>query len=267
MININNIVNDKSIKFLTNLAVDAGKLIKLQTKKMVNMKDDKSPLTNADIVSNELIIEGLEKKYKDIPIVSEEIDNIESGIDNFFLIDPLDGTKEFLNGTKEYTVNIAYISNRIPLIGVVYVPEFEHLYWTNSKSSFLKKNNEIFNLKKFKQDIDYYNVELSRSHIDEETMNFVNKISPKKKSFSGSSLKICNLCNGESNLYPRFGRTMEWDTAAGHAILKNLGGEIFCINGERLVYSKKNFQNPAFIAISCQFIPENLRKILSVNNN
>ncbi|MDC3091547.1 3'(2'),5'-bisphosphate nucleotidase CysQ [Rickettsiales bacterium] len=224
-----------------------------KSKKKIKFKTDNTPITEADTKTNKYICKKLSEKFPDVPIISEEgygfqdIDNR----DYFFLVDPLDGTKEFINGTDEFTINIALIKNKKPVIGVINVPSKEQLYWTDGSKSFLKdKDNAKKIIKTRKFDKENMIIEVSKSHLDHKTLKFINEFNTNKLIKSGSSIKLCNIASGKSSIYPRFGSTMEWDIAAGHAILSNSGGQIFDEKGNILKYCKKGYRNRGFIAIS-----------------
>lgn len=238
----------------------------------VEHKSDKSPLTIADKTAHIIIKEYLEKTG--LPFFSEEgrqIDFAErKGWEKYWLVDPLDGTKEFISRNGEFTVNIALIENNIPVMGVIYIPVLSELYFGESVLGAFKLDN--VRIKEFSftnlEDIikhanklplhredDTYVVIASRSHLNEETQRFIDNIRkqhPGLKTMSrGSSLKLCMLAEGKAEVYPRLGPTMEWDIAAGHAILLASGGSIQVYPGnEDLKYNKENLLNPLFIAKS-----------------
>lgn len=232
----------------------------------VELKDDNSPLTLADKRSHQTISDSLAETG--LPILSEEGTNIEYDVrknwDLFWLIDPLDGTKEFVKRNGDFTVNIALIDNNLPELGVIYVPVTDELFYGNKQNGAFKVErastfNQIDELKKAAIQLPLIEgfpvVVASRSHLNEETANFINEMKnaePDLKILSrGSSLKICLVAENEKAVYPRFAPTMEWDTAAGHAILRAAGGKIILAknNDEELIYNKENLLNPWFIAL------------------
>ena len=237
------------IELIKKITIDAGKkIINLDKNKVdVFSKLDNSPLTLADLESNKLICNALNNKFESISIVSEE--NESKDLNKiFFLIDPLDGTKEFIEGSPDFTVNIALIEDTNPLFGFIYAPVYEKLYWNNSKFSFLSSKNKekkIF----CRGNLIEIDLEISKSHYNRKTGKFLDSFQNKTLNYTGSSLKLCKLAEGISNIYPRYGTTMEWDIAAGHSILKKAGGEIFISADEILSYRKENFKNSEFIAI------------------
>ena len=226
----------------------------------IEIKKDNSPLTLADKASNNIICSSLKKLYPDIPILSEEgttIDYYErKKWKNFWLIDPLDGTKEFIKRNGEFTVNIALIKDSKPILGVVYAPVLD-ITWYGSKDigSFKiegDSNSKKINVINSIDDNKNIKIVSSRSHsnspkLEEYTSQF--------KKFElikmGSSIKICLVADGSAHYYPRFGPTMEWDTAAAHAIVKYAGGNILNINSKlELRYNKENLLNPGFLVNS-----------------
>ena len=255
--------HEKNILELLNIAIDAGKEILniYNDEIIVNSKEDKSPITQADINSNDLIINRLKKLESNIPILTEESmvewKNRKDWI-KYWLIDPLDGTKEFINRNGEFTVNISLIENNYPIFGIIYSPVKSLLYYalknygcyklkTNSNLSTLKNFNKI-NIHKEKNITT--KVIGSRSHSSKEFLNWVEK---KFTNFElitiGSSLKFCILAEGKADIYPRFGPTSEWDIAAGHIILEEAGGKLKTIDNKDILYNTKDdILNPHFIA-------------------
>jgi 3'(2'), 5'-bisphosphate nucleotidase len=246
----------------------AGKAILevYQTDFGVEFKDDNSPLTIADKRSHQIISNSLAETG--LPLLSEEGVNIEYAVRKnwslFWLIDPLDGTKEFVKRNGDFTVNIALIDKNLPELGVIYVPVTDELFYGYTKIGAFKVENastfsQIDELKKAAIKLPLKNsfpvVVASRSHLNEETSKFIDelkKTKPETEILSrGSSLKICMVAENEKAVYPRFAPTMEWDTAAGHAILRAAGGIIVLAknNQEELNYNKEDLLNPWFIAL------------------
>ena len=229
----------------------------------IKIKNDNSPLTKADLASNNVIFGYLEQTG--IPVLSEESSktgySIRKEWERFWLVDPLDGTKEFIKRNGEFTVNIALIENNYPVIGVIYAPVTGELYYGDKENgSFRTKVKADENIKSVlksaeklpAESSDNYTLVVSRSHMNEETEAFVSKKKTEKgavKTLSrGSSLKICMVAEGKADCYPRFGPTMEWDTAAGHAIAKFAGRSVNSAEtGIELMYNKENLKNPGFI--------------------
>lgn len=259
---------EKYLLEVSNIAISAGKIIMKHYKNdlKVMFKEDQSPLTNADLDSNDIICSGLSKIDSTIPIISEEkfADwQTRKNWNKYWLIDPLDGTKEFINKNGEFTVNIALIENNEPVLGVIFVPVLSTLYFSSKNyGSFkltcssnlrsLKQSNQIkVNNKKRS---DHLLVIGSRSHSNDDFNKWVEeKIADYELIKAGSSLKFCLIAEGSADLYPRFGPTSEWDIAAGHIILIEAGGSLLTLNDNQIIYNiKENILNPYFIA-SCNF--------------
>lgn len=226
----------------------------------VEFKKDNSPLTQADIKSNEIIINNLKSLFPDIPILSEENKEIPYNIrkkwEYFWLIDPLDGTKEFVKKNGEFTVNIALIYKNVPILGVVYAPTLNLLYYAQKDRGAFKQD-ENKNPKRLPiynhSNNDVLKVIVSKSHYNQETREFVSNLKNQYKNIEfiniGSSLKFCLIAEGKADIYPRLAPTMEWDTAAGQAIVEQAGGKTLKFNiQESLKYNKQNLLNPWFVA-------------------
>ena len=248
----------KELQIALEAAVKAGENIMevYNSTESINYekKADDSPLTIADKKSHNTIIDFL--KDTEIDIISEESKSIEyqerKNWEEYWLIDPLDGTKEFIKKNGEFTVNIALIKNNKPHLGVVYCPVKKILYWNdNDKKVFKREKEETREIKKRKpinENEEGLRVVVSRSHMSEETSEYVNKLTRPELISCGSSLKFLYIADNKADIYPRFGPTMEWDTAAAHSILNAL--EIHVINldtGRELSYNKENLLNPYFI--------------------
>jgi 3'(2'), 5'-bisphosphate nucleotidase len=255
--------NGIDIDFLVSLAQKAGDAIMEVYGRdfSVETKDDKSPLTEADKKSNEVILKGLKEAYPSIPLISEENKLIpyaeRKDWKSFWLIDPLDGTKEFIKKNGEFTVNIALIEEGVPVVGIVYVPaQGKTYYGVKGEGSFKiesrgNKPEPILNKEHYstKQKV---TVVGSRSHLDENTMAFVEQLKAEGKdvefSSSGSSIKFCMVAEGKADVYPRFAPTMEWDTGAAQAVVLYAGKNVLDRNTRQpLVYNKENLLNPYFI--------------------
>lgn len=226
----------------------------------VDFKNDNSPLTKADIKSNEIIVNDLKYLYPDISILSEENKEIPYKIrknwEYFWLIDPLDGTKEFIKKNGEFTVNIALIHKDTPVLGVIYAPVLEILYYAHKDQGAFKqeKNEKPQRLPIYKHtNNDALKVIVSKSHYNQETKYFVNNLKNQyKKTIEliriGSSLKLCLITEGKADIYPRLAPTMEWDTGAGQAIVEQAGGEVLNFKTKSpLKYNKKDLHNPWFV--------------------
>lgn len=231
----------------------------------VELKADRSLLTLADKASHQIILELLTQSG--LPVLSEEDQQTEYQLrkdwDCFWLVDPVDGTKEFVNRNGEFTVNIALMQNQTPVAGVIYVPVTQELYvgvqgegaykmeTDKTDISFAEMKKQGLKLPVAK-DQSVYTVVGSRSFMNQETKDFIDTLRkdyPNIEVLSrGSSLKICMIAEGKADIYPRFGPTMEWDTAAGHAIVKAVGKNIYQLNtGTPLEYNKQNLLNPFFV--------------------
>lgn len=222
----------------------------------VELKKDKSPLTAADRASHRIIEEGLLALRPDLPVLSEEGRDIpysqRKGWNAFWLVDPLDGTKEFIRRNGEFTVNIALIEKGSPVFGLVYSPALEKLYWgMKGRGAWLADGDgEPKAIGVRRKDPDSgLTVVMSRSHPSPELDAYLKTIKVSEVVSIGSSLKFCLVAEGEADLYPRFGPTMEWDTAAGQAVLEAAGGYVLNRQtGERLSYNKESLLNPFFLA-------------------
>jgi len=221
----------------------------------VEHKADKSPVTEADRAANEFIKKHLQELTPDIPVVSEENsedDNKQAASGEiFWMVDPLDGTKSYINQTGEFTVNIALIKNNYPQGGVVYIPAQEIGYFTTEDGKAYKQvgNNLPEKINVRQKPKDKVVVVASKSHMNESTEKYIKSLGKNITLISAaSSLKFCMIAEGKADLYPRFGNTMEWDTAAGHAIILAAGGHVECADGAPLFYRKNGFLNPFFIA-------------------
>ncbi len=245
---------------LVDIAYEAGKAI-LEVYHSddfnVESKADDSPLTRADKMANDVICQGLEKLDTIFPIISEENKEIpydeRKAFTNFWLVDPLDGTKEFIKRNGEFTVNIALISDQSPILGVVYAPELDQMYWAaKGIGSFLRKDGKDHKLSAnhFQMSDDGLKVVCSRSHMNDDTKNFVGKLTNPALVPTGSSLKFLIIANGQADIYPRMGPTMEWDTGAAHIVLEEAGGSVIDQEtNQPLRYNKTSLLNPYFLAM------------------
>jgi 3'(2'), 5'-bisphosphate nucleotidase len=222
----------------------------------VEKKEDTSPLTIADKKSNAIICEGLESLVATYPIVSEENKaipfEIRKDFNRFWLVDPLDGTKEFIKRNGEFTVNIALVEKNRPVLGVVYAPVLDEMYWAvKGEGAYLEKEGQTSKLKAaFFQLTDAgLKVVCSRSHLNPATQEYVKKLNDPNLVPKGSSLKFLILAKGDAHAYPRLGPTMEWDTGAAQIVLEEAGGVV--LNNEDmqpLTYNKESLLNPYFLA-------------------
>jgi 3'(2'), 5'-bisphosphate nucleotidase len=227
----------------------------------ISYKDDMSPITKADTLSNMIICNALTQLTPSIPIVSEEQDLINpSHLTNlFWLVDPLDGTKEFIGGSKEFTVNVALINEGIPIFGVVYAPALDKFYWNEFDNAYVVSNNvthPIHTLKSY-EDRKELTILVSKSHMDDASKSFIDKLRSSKIMYMGSSIKICLIAEGFADIYVRFFPTYEWDTAAAHAILLASGGDIHHEDYTNLCYNKPKYLNSNMIVKSKALKVEN----------
>jgi 3'(2'), 5'-bisphosphate nucleotidase len=252
-------VEEFSLDDIIALALSAGQAVMevYGTEFKVDIKTDKSQLTEADRRSNNIISDGLKRLYPGIPVLSEEGGEIPYSIrkewKTFWLVDPLDGTKEFIKRNGEFTVNIALIGGGRPVLGVVYAPARDLLYFAKEGDGAYKK----VGMKKSRLHVKKINNEklvvvASRSHMNDETKGFIDSLSRHYKSLeltsSGSSLKLCLVAEGAADIYPRLALTMEWDTAAAHAIVSEAGGHVVKFGTEEeLAYNKETLLNPYFL--------------------
>lgn len=239
------------------IAEQAGYIIlkHFATDKKIVTKNDQSPLTLADLESNAYILSMLADLTPDIPIISEEtlaIDfNERKSWKTFWLVDPLDGTKEFIKGTGFFTVNIALISDGTPVLGVIEVPVFQQVYYADHKEAFTQDRKEGHPPKRLmvrplnpKQ----CTIVASKDHSGPSVQAICDKLPHATLTSIGSSLKFCLIAAGEADFYLRDGNTMEWDTAAAHAILQAAGGDVYTLDGKVLSYNKENLTNPHILS-------------------
>lgn len=249
------------VQDVVQIASDAGTAIMEVYAKdfAVEFKEDESPLTEADKAAHIIIVNGLEQLNQslaeEIPVLSEEGKNIpyeeRKNWEYFWLVDPVDGTKEFVKKNGEFTVNIALIHRDTPVLGVVYAPALNETYWAKTGEGAFKDGQPL-PLSKSNEDQNY-NVVASRSHMSDETKAFIEQIEtdkPKELVSIGSSLKICLVAEGKADIYPRLGPTMEWDTGAAHAIVEAAGLQLKTYadsSYSKHVYNKENLLNPWFV--------------------
>ncbi len=245
------------IKQVRELAVLAGQEIMeiYNSDFTVDTKDDASPVTEADRRAEAMITKAIRKDITDaFPIVGEEA--VSEGIipdvtgQPFWLLDPLDGTKEFIKRGKDFTVNIALIEIGIPVLGVVHVPATGDTFWGTRMGSFaIIGGSAERQINCRPRPSDGVVAIVSRSHKTPEVDDYLKQFTVTKEISAGSSLKFCRLATGNADIYPRMGRTMEWDTAAGHAVLKYAGGKVNTLEDQNLFYGKPDFENPDFVAV------------------
>ncbi len=249
---------------LTAISIDAGaRIMTLYERPIaVTEKDDKSPVTQADQAAEDIILARLATSFPDIPVVSEEAaaaGHIPEFGDRFFLVDPLDGTREYIKRNGEFTVNIALIEMGVATAGVVYAPAQSLLYAgalgagaheTRVDAHAPDKAGTPRRITTRAMPDAGLTAIASRSHRDHKTEEFLNHYNVNDIVTAGSSLKFCVVARGDADIYPRHGRTMEWDTAAGHAVLSAAGGTVTRLDGTPLLYGKSadGLANPYFIA-------------------
>jgi 3'(2'), 5'-bisphosphate nucleotidase len=241
-------------QILAEIADRAGEVVMrhyqagpLAGKNLARRKDDNSPVTDADEEAEALILTALAQAFPGVPVVAEEeaaAGRIQVVGNRFFLVDPLDGTKEFLSGNCEFTVNIAEVVDGIPVAGVVYAPALARMFGGDAGGAFEGAKP----IRARAASAEGLIAVGSRSHADAATAEFLKAYPVAKFVSAGSSLKFCLVAAGEADIYARGGRTMEWDTAAGHAVLRAAGGSVNRWDGTPLLYGKAGFENPAFVA-------------------
>ena len=219
----------------------------------VQTKEDNSPITAADLASHHVIVDGLRALTPEIPILSEESANApwteRKNWTRFWLVDPIDGTKDFTNRTGEFTVNIALIENGEPVMGVVTAPALDEAYW-GIKGLGAWKRDADGNTRKLEV-VDppkAVRAVASKNHMNDETRAFIEQLGEHELVQAGSSLKFCRIAEGQADIYPRLGPTCEWDTGAAHAVLSAAGGKVSQLDGTPLAYGKEDVLNPYFIA-------------------
>jgi 3'(2'), 5'-bisphosphate nucleotidase len=224
----------------------------------VRTKSDASPVTEADEAADALISAGLAEAFPQVALVTEEqAASHAQDVSTFLIVDPLDGTKEFVQRRGDFTVNIAYVENGVPLRGVVYAPAKGRLFYTLADGRAVEETGPFAKDAPGEQvpitvsvpDNRALMVVASKSHRDQATDDYIARYAVRDMTSAGSSLKFCLVATGEADLYPRLGRTMEWDTAAGDAVLRGAGGEVVRFDDHTpLAYGKPGFENPFFIA-------------------
>lgn len=224
----------------------------------VKTKSDESPVTIADEAADKIISDGLRAAFPDVMLVTEEQSATHSASgDTFLIVDPLDGTKEFINRRGDFTVNIALVEGGVPTRGVVYAPARSRMFFTLADGSAVEETGDfpkdsmgpVQPISVSTPDNAALMVVASKSHRDHATDDYIAKYNVRDMKSAGSSLKFCLIATGEADLYPRVGRTMEWDTAAGHAVVTGAGGAVVRFDDlTPLTYGKADFANPFFIA-------------------
>lgn len=251
------------VKVMRRLSLEAGdKIMEIYDADNfdVKAKSDDSPVTEADEAADALISAGLRAAFPDVALITEEQAASHSqSARTFLIVDPLDGTKEFIQRRGDFTVNIAYVEDGIPTRGLVYAPAKGRMFFTQADGSSVEESGDFDKdspgalraIRVSDPDNDALMVVASKSHRDQATDDYISKYTVKDMKSAGSSLKFCLIATGEADIYPRVGRTMEWDTAAGHAVLHGAGGKVVRFDDHApLTYGKSGFENPFFIAYS-----------------
>jgi 3'(2'), 5'-bisphosphate nucleotidase len=246
---------------MRKLALEAGdKIMEIygQDDFEVKSKSDDSPVTAADEAADKIISDGLRAEFPDVLLVTEEQSATHSTTgDTFLIVDPLDGTKEFIHRRGDFTVNIALVEGGVPTRGVVYAPAKDRMFFTDVDGRSVEETGDFDKetvgpmkaISVSNPDNSALMVVASKSHRDQATDDYIGKYAVKDMKSAGSSLKFCLIATGEADIYPRVGRTMEWDTAAGHAVLKGAGGDVIRFDDHSpLTYGKDDYANPFFIA-------------------
>jgi 3'(2'), 5'-bisphosphate nucleotidase len=252
---------DQLADVMRRLALEAGdKIMEIYADPNfeVRSKSDESPVTEADEAADAIISAGLRAAFPDVALVTEEqSDSHGQNVSTFLIVDPLDGTKEFINRRGDFTVNIAYVVDGVPVRGIVYAPAKDRLFYTDAAGVAVEESGDfakdkvgpVTPIKVKTPDNSALLVVASKSHRDQATDDYINKYHVADSKSAGSSLKFCLVATGEADIYPRVGRTMEWDTAAGHAVLTGAGGSVVRFDDHKtLKYGKADFANPFFIA-------------------
>lgn len=252
---------DRLIPIIRRLALEAGDSILAVYNGPdfeVKAKGDSSPVTEADEAADALISAGLRAAFPDVVLITEEQAASHAlTASTFLIVDPLDGTKEFIQRRGDFTVNIAYVENGIPLRGVVYAPAQNRLFYTLPDGTAVEETGAfdkstpgpLHPIRVSTPDNSALMVVASKSHRDQATDDYISNYAVKDSKSAGSSLKFCLVATGEADLYPRLGRTMEWDTAAGDAVLRGAGGHVVRFDTHQpLTYGKLGWDNPFFIA-------------------
>jgi 3'(2'), 5'-bisphosphate nucleotidase len=253
--------SDTIVPTLRRLAIEAGERIMevyAADTVAVEAKADSSPVTEADHAADAVIWAGLAKAFPDIPVVTEEkAGSHATRASEFFIVDPLDGTKEFIQKRGDFTVNIALVRDGVPVLGVVYAPARGRLFYTDATGGAVEedgphradRSGPVRPISVAVPDPDGLSVVASKSHRDAATDAYIARYPVSEFKSAGSSLKFCLVATGEAALYPRLGRTMEWDTAAGDAVLRAAGGHVVRFDTHApLTYGKPGYENPFFIA-------------------
>lgn len=254
---------DKLMTEMRKLAILAGQEIMQiyeQNEVAVETKSDDSPVTAADRAADALISKGLLESFPEVALVTEEqAETHQQTLSTFLIVDPLDGTKEFIHRRGDFTVNIALVEDGVATRGVVYAPAKQRMFYTRADGQSVEETGafdpetpgETHEIRTSTPNNDALLVVASKSHRDQATDDYIAKYAVADMKSAGSSLKFCLVATGEADFYPRLGRTMEWDTAAGQAVLTGAGGQVVRFDDHSpLTYGKGGYENPFFIALS-----------------
>ncbi len=254
---------DRLEQVMRTLALEAGDVIMEVYGREdfgVRAKSDDSPVTEADEAADAVISSGLRAAFPDVALVTEEqADSHTLTASTFLIVDPLDGTREFIHRRGDFTVNIAYVVDGTPIRGVVYAPAKERMFYTRADGVSVEEQGPFARdtpgqrtpIRVSEPDNAALLVVASKSHRDQATDDYIGKYQVADMKAAGSSMKFCLVATGEADFYPRLGRTMEWDTAAGHAVLNGAGGKVVRFDDHTpLTYGKPIYENPFFIATS-----------------
>lgn len=261
---INTINNNKFDKFIINIAYDCINYIRASNIQFLNSKSDGTPLSSADLEIDKIICKSLLRFNPQIKILSEEHEfTIDSYMqDYYWIIDPIDGTKSYLNGGVEYTVNIALIYKGIPILGLIAHPPSNKIWYAKNNKLVIIKNGftKIYNNSKPVKE-DSPSIITSRENTI-EMESFLNKVNKFKRIKLSSSLKFCKLAEDEADFYPRFSSISKWDIAAGHAILNASGGELINFEGKNFKYNNRSSKTGKFIALANKAMKNSLISLL-----
>jgi 3'(2'), 5'-bisphosphate nucleotidase len=227
----------------------------------VEHKDDRSPLTQADLASHRIIVDGLARLTPDIPVLSEESAQLPWDVRRewrrYWLVDPLDGTREFVKKNGEFTVNIALVEDHASVFGVVQSPALDELHWAaRGVGAFVRSGGEDVSLSTRRPATSPLRVAASRSHLDERTAALLERLGDIERIGLGSSLKFLRIAEARLDFYPRFGPTSEWDTAAAQVVVELAGGAVLDLEGKPLLYNTKDsLLNPFFLVLGDAELP------------
>jgi 3'(2'), 5'-bisphosphate nucleotidase len=225
----------------------------------VATKSDASPVTTADLAAQAIILQHLGALAPEIPVLSEEQEQLpfaeRRAWRRLFVVDPLDGTREFLKRNGEFTINIALVEEGVPTLGVVFAPMMDRTYWGATFLGAFRIDDEGEHAIRIGVEPNDLRVVVSRSHPGERLAQFLAALPNHRPVEVGSSLKFCRVAEGSADFYPRLSPTMEWDTAAGDAVLRAAGGRVLDLEGRPLTYNKEDLRNPSFVALGGREVP------------